>query len=158
VRPALSLVPWLSHREAVLAIEVTEAQQAFLGEPSVAAFLADDDDHPTFTSFAVCDGETVVGFVCYGRELEHEPWRWWIPLVVIDRRYQGQGHGRGAMEVVIARIRQEAPDCRAIGLSCKPENSVAVRLYRSLGFEPGAANARGGVDMWLTLDSTPGPY
>ena len=63
---------------------MTEEQKPFINDQSVAEFLADDDDHPTFTSYAVCDGETVVGLACYGQELEHEEWRWWVPLVVID--------------------------------------------------------------------------
>jgi diamine N-acetyltransferase len=151
MRPVLSLRPWTTRREEVMAIEVTEEQKGSV-DSSVAEFLPDDDDHPTFTSQAVCDGDAVVGFACYGQEVEHEHWRWWIPLVVIDRRHQRQGYGRKAMEAIIARIRQAAPDCRAIGLSCKPDNVVAMRLYRSLGFEPVRDNSRGSVDMWLTVD------
>ena len=147
----ISLQPWTTRRDEVLVLEVTEEQKCFIDPPSVAEFLADDDDHPTFTSYAVCHGETVVGLACYGREVEHEHWRRWIPLVIIDRRYQGEGYGRGAMEVIIASIRSNVPQCRAIGLSCKPDNTVAERLYRSLGFEPAGANSRGGVDMWLEL-------
>ena len=145
----LSLQPWATHRDEVVAIEVTEEQKHFIDPPSVAEFLADDEDHPTFNAYAVCHAETVVGLACYGQEVDHERWRWWIPLVVVDRRHQGKGYGRATMEAIIAGIRNEAPDCRAIGLSCKPENVAANRLYRSLGFEPGEANPRGGVDMWL---------
>jgi diamine N-acetyltransferase len=138
-----------------MVLEVTEEQKHFIDPPSVAEFLADDDDHPTFTSYAVCKGKTVVGLACYGQEVEHEHWRRWIPLVVIDRRHQGEGFGRAALEAIITNIRKEAPDCRAIGLSCKPENVIAERLYRSLGFEPAGTNSRGGVDMWLDLETVP---
>ena len=148
----VELRPFAAHYGEVMAIAVTDAQERFLGEPSVAAFLADDDDHPTFTSYAVCDGDTVVGFACYGQEVEHELWRRWIPLVVVDRRYQGQGYGRALMEAIIRRVRAESPGCRAIGLSCKPQNVVAMRLYRSLRFVEDQANDRGGIDMWLALD------
>jgi diamine N-acetyltransferase len=95
----------------------------------------------------------VVGLACYGQEVEHEQGQWWIPLVVIDRRYQGEGYGRAAMKTIIASIRSNAPQCRAVGLSCKPENVIAERLYRSLGFEPAGENSRGGVDMWLELET-----
>jgi diamine N-acetyltransferase len=147
----ISLQPWATRRDAVLALEVADDQRRFINDQTVAEFLADDDDHPTFASYAVCHGETVVGLVCYGRELEHEDWRRWIPLVVIDWRHQGNGYGRAAMEAVIATIRGTTPQCRAIGLGCKPDNVVGLRLYRSLGFQPAGTNARGGVDMWLEL-------
>src|ERR687891_2484719 len=101
MRPQLSLLPWTTRREEVMAIEVTEAQKAFV-DSSVAEFLADDDDHPTFTSYAVCDGETVVGFACYGQDVQQEQWRWWIPFVVVDRSFQGRGFGRRGMEAIIA--------------------------------------------------------
>lgn len=152
MKDELFLRPWLAHRDAVLAIEVTDDQKCFLDDLSVAEFLADDDEHPTFTSYAVCHGENVVGLVCYGREVEHESWRWWIPLLVIDMQHQGKGYGRAVTEAVIARIRVEAHDCRAVGLTCKPENVVAERLYRSLGFNPAGTNPRGGIDMWLALE------
>ena len=152
----ISLQPWDTRRHEVLALEVTEDQRRFIDPPSVADFLADDDDHPTFGSYAACHGDTVVGLACFGQEVEHERWRWWIPLVVIDRRYQGEGYGRATMEAIFASIRSIAPHCRAVGLSCKPDNVVAERLYRSLGFEPAGANSRGGVDMWLELDTRTG--
>lgn len=138
-----------------MALKVTEDQKRFIDPPTVAEFLADDDDHPTFNSYAVCDGETVVGLACYGQEVDHERWRWWIPLVIIDTRHQGKGYGRATMEAVIGSIGRQAPECRSIGLSCKPENAVAERLYRSLGFEPAGPNSRGGVDMWVELERRP---
>ena len=55
------------------------------------------------------------------------------------------------MHAVIKVILDQAPDARALGLSCKPENEGGVGLYRSLGFEPAEANERGGTDMWLAL-------
>jgi len=71
--------------------------------------------------------------------------------VVIDHRHQGSGYGRATMLALIARIQSEAPDCRMIGLSCKPGNIIAQCLYRSLGFELAETNSRGGIDMWLDL-------
>jgi diamine N-acetyltransferase len=148
----ISLVPWRVRERDVLTIEVTEAQlQQHFIDGTVAEFLADDDDQPTFNSFAICEGQTVVGLICCGQEADHETWKWWIPLLVVDHRHQNRGLGRAAMRAVIQSIRAEAPDARALGLSCKPDNSIALGLYRSLGSELGEANPRGGVDMWLAL-------
>jgi diamine N-acetyltransferase len=148
--PDVTLVPWRTREQDVLAIEVTDAQRQFI-DGTVADFLADDDDHPAFNAFAICNGPTVVGLVSYGQEVGHEGWEWWIPLLAIDHRHQGRGLGRAAMRAVIQRIRDQALDARALGLSCKPDNSVALALYRSLGFESRDTNARGGIDMWLAL-------
>lgn len=153
VSAELRLLPWATRRDEVFALEITGDQRRFIDPPSVAEFLADDDDHPTFASFAVCAGDVVVGMVCFGQEESgHEPWQWWIPLLVIDRRYQGQGYGRAALQVAVESIRATAPDCGAIGLSCKPENAVAMRLYHSIGFVSAEANSRSVVDLWLELE------
>ncbi len=148
--PEITLLPWRARERDVLALEVTDAQQYFING-TVAKFLADDDDHPTFESFAICDDLTTVGVVCYGQEVDHEVWRWWIPLLAVDHRHQGSGFGRAAMVATIQAILDRAPDARVLGLSCKPDNAIGLSLYRSLGFETGETNARGGVDMWLTL-------
>jgi len=147
----LTLVPWRTHRDEVLGLEIAPHQKGFIDDESVAAFLTAAAEHPTFDSYAVRVGDTVVGLVCYGQEVDHGPWRRWIPLLVIDHRYQGNGYGRATMQAVIDRVVSEAPECRALGLGCKLENGVALALYRSLGFEPGATDARGELEMWLTL-------
>jgi diamine N-acetyltransferase len=147
----VELRPWSLHTVDVLAIEVTDVQRQFIDPPSVAEFLAGDDDHPTFTSWAVCDRDRVVGIVCYGQEPGQDTSRRWIPLLVIDREQQGKGYGRRAVAAVIERIRSESPACSAVGLSCKPDNASAISLYLSLGFIPAGRNARGEVEMWLEL-------
>lgn len=151
MRATLDLEPWTARRNEVLALEVKASQKAFI-DSSVAEFLADADEHPGFSSYAVCDGDTVVGFACFGYEARHER-GWWIPLIVIDRRFQGNGYGRGTMEAVIARIREEAPDNLSVGLNCRPDNHVALDLYRSLGFEATGTSSRGDVEMWLPLSA-----
>lgn len=150
-QPTVTLLPWALRHDEVFALQVAEEQRAFIDPPTVAEFLADDDDHPTFNSFAVCAGTTVVGLACFGQEAGHKPWQWWIPLVVIDRRYQGNGFGRATLRAIIARIQAQSPDARALGLSCKPANTAAIHLYRSLGFQPGSTTPRGEVELWLDL-------
>jgi diamine N-acetyltransferase len=53
---------------------------------------------------------------------------------MVDEQHQGQGYGRAAMQEVISRLKA-TPDCTEIKISFVPENSVAERLYRSLGFQ-----------------------
>lgn len=118
----------------VIKLDIADEQRRFLETPSVLHSVAEGQFHPTYTSHAVCDDETIVGFIAYGY-LPEEPTKWWIPLIIIDHRYQGKGYGRGALTAVIQAVREQAPDATEIGLSYNPTNAVAEGLYLSLGFE-----------------------
>jgi len=118
----------------VITLDIADDQRRFLETPSVLYGVAEVQFHPTYIPYAVYDGDTVVGFAVYGCTPEDAA-RWWIPLILIDHRYQGKGFGRAAMQAIIVSIRQQAPDCREIALSYKPDNVAAERLYLSLGFE-----------------------
>jgi ribosomal protein S18 acetylase RimI-like enzyme len=150
-RPLVSLIPWTNRRDDVFRVEVSEIQRAFISGQSVAEFLADDDDHPTFASYAICHESAIVGMVCLGREPDHEPGESWIPLLVIDLQHQGQGYARAAMERVIADLKDRG-ECRSLGLSCAPDNSAAISLYESLGFQRGRTNSKGELELWLAFN------
>ena len=81
---------------------------------------------------AVYDGETMVGFVMYN-EQPFEPGKYFIYRVMIGADFQGKGYGRATMRALIERMKT-LPNCREIVLSYEPENTVAERLYESLGF------------------------
>lgn len=140
----------------VIALDITDEQRRFLETPSVLYAVAEVQFHPTYTAYAISDDETTVGFVVYGY-LPEDPSKWWIPLLIIDHRYQGKGYGRAAMEMVIHAVREQAPDCREIGLSLKPDNTTAERLYLSIGFEKtDEVDEHGQVTMLMKLKSLPG--
>lgn len=132
-------------------LDVAEEQRRFLDSESILHFLAEARFYPSYEPHAIYDGETMVGFVSYGY-IPEDSRRWWIPLLIIDRRHQHRGYGRAALEAVIEDVCQRAPDCESLGLSYHPENIVAERLYRSLGFEPtGKVDERGEVYVELRL-------
>jgi len=56
-----------------------------------------------------------------------------ILRLMIDRRYQRQGHGRAAMVEVIRRPRLY-PEVELIATSHRRGNEAAAQLYRGLGF------------------------
>ncbi len=53
---------------------------------------------------------------------------------MIDHRYQGKGYARDAMILLLMQLK-ERPNCAAIKISYEPANSVAEKLYDSLGFQ-----------------------
>lgn len=76
------------------------------------------------------DGE-VVGFAMWGFDAEEDSY--WIGGFVIAAEHQGKGYGRAAMEALLDFLAVQ-PGCREVALSYEPENTVARRLYASLGF------------------------
>ena len=63
----------------------------------------------------------------------------WIGGLVIDAEYQGKGLGRAAVEALLALWEDQEPSLSGTryhqaALSVAPDNEMALRLYRSLGF------------------------
>ena len=56
----------------------------------------------------------------------------WVGGFLIDRAHQRRGHGRGAMQALIAMARASGAPC--VKLSYDSDNRVARTLYASLGF------------------------
>ena len=138
--------------QEVVTLDIAEEQRRFLETPSVVYAMAEVQFHPTYLPYAICDGDTMVGFVIYGY-LPEDHSKWWIPLLIIDRRYQGKGYGRAAMETVIHTVREQEQDCKEIALNYKVDNTVAERLYLSVGFEKtDEIDDRGQVTMRLKFE------
>ena len=95
---------------------------------SLAEAKADGVSNP----FAIYAGTQMVGFVMY--DFEPKENRGYISRLMIDTLFQGQGHGRTAMEQVMNRLRQ-IPECREIQTAYAPKNVAAAKLRESLGFE-----------------------
>jgi ribosomal protein S18 acetylase RimI-like enzyme len=84
----------------------------------------------------------MVGWVSYGGVRVGELWvgpfgddpqRWWVWDVVIDETRRGQGLGRRTM--ILAEDLAAAHGAASLGLNVVAGNTVARRLYRSLGYE-----------------------
>ena len=77
----------------------------------LAEFLADDQLHPTFTSYAVTS-RLVVGFVSAGYKPD-APGEHGSTFIVIDRKHQGSGLGRATMVAVINLLSADPRGSRA---------------------------------------------
>jgi diamine N-acetyltransferase len=53
---------------------------------------------------------------------------------MIDGAHQRRGYGRAAVIETIRMIVRRYPRCRAVQLTCFRANSIAAKLYISLGF------------------------
>jgi len=114
-----------------LTATLSEEQQKFVA-PNAYSLLeaAYDPDHLTEPRAVYAD-ETLVGFVQTYHDREYQ--EHWIDRLMIGGEFQGKGYGREALRLTIENYRQN-PECQAVHISFVPENTVAQRLYESLGF------------------------
>jgi diamine N-acetyltransferase len=111
----------------VAGLEVTEAQRAFVAEPTYyLALCAYGGWHP----LAVRLGERVIGFLMWA--VDRADGSCWIGGFFIDVRHQRQGHGRRALATALRLLADERGH-RRFALSYRPDNP-AKPLYGALGF------------------------
>lgn len=110
---------------AVCALWVREDQRHFVADNAFS--LAQAAYEPGCAPFSIYRGEELVGFAM----TRERPDEVAIMRLMFDRQHQGKGYGRQA----IVQLCNRFPDT-PIGISCVPENTVAARLYESVGFVP----------------------
>jgi len=127
---------------AALQLGVRPEQQRFVSEyaPIAAVALAKAYVHASgfqWLPYAVYRGQDMIGFVAlaYEESLAHQN-TYWMFHFFIDGRYQGQGYGRAALELLLQEIKQQHPACQVIKLTVHPENIAAQHLYTQTGFLP----------------------
>jgi diamine N-acetyltransferase len=111
--------------------------------------IAESKFYPSCVPLAVYDNETLVGFIMYEPDLERKiEGAYCIYRLMIDCAHQGKGYGRVAMQQVIERLKKYS-DCRVIRTSYVPENTIAAKLYYSLGFQPTGEISDGQICLQL---------
>ena len=123
-----------------LALEVEEGQtQDVAGN---AKSLAQAAVNPALVPLAIYDcaargfvepSTPMIGFVM----LELAAGVGFILRLMIDKRFQGEGYGKAAMQEVIRRLRLY-PEVEMIATSYRRGNEAAASLYQSLNFVPWA--------------------
>lgn len=115
-------------------------EDAFKGnETSPITFKVSERLHRTTIFIAEHDGKPV-GYV-YGMRSQVVPEEGWIRQVAVIKDYQRKGIARELQKRCIDAFRK-MDGVKYIELSVKPENTPAINLYKSLGFnfsktEPG---------------------
>ncbi|MCR5664479.1 MAG: GNAT family N-acetyltransferase [Oscillospiraceae bacterium] len=143
----------IDHRNVwdVLELKVFQKQKSFVADNGISliqAYSVRDSAETAAFPFAVYDGKRPVGFLMIGfneaalyeadEDCEaptalvnnYSLWR-----LMIDKRYQGRGYGRQAVQLALDFVRTwpcgKAEYCE---VSYEPENEVAAKLYHSFGF------------------------
>ncbi|HRW09499.1 MAG TPA: GNAT family N-acetyltransferase [Caldilineaceae bacterium] len=95
-------------------------------------------------------GNQLIGFYSL-IHLPDDPTFAYIGGFFIDRRYQGQGHGRAALQAIIQKLRVARPRSNRLLLSVHPENVVAIALYEAAAFVKTGQWLDGEAEMALAL-------
>jgi diamine N-acetyltransferase len=109
---------------------VNEHQTRFVSsvaESMAQAYVYADTAFP----FAVEHDGDPVGFIMMGYYEEKHYYTLW--KLLIDRRFQGMGYGRKALELGVAFLK-EWYGVPAVFTGVSPGNTAAKNLYRSMGF------------------------
>ena len=117
--------------EDVIRLNVAEHQKTFVSSTAhslAQAYVYRD----TAFQFAVYADETLVGFIMLGFYEEKKQYTLW--KLLIDKKYQNQGYGKGAVQKGITYL-TDTFGAKEIYVGVSSGNDRAKRLYASTGFK-----------------------
>ena len=107
---------------------VDESQEEFVADNKQSLVEAAYEDG--LYTLGVYHGDTMVGFVLYDYDESYPGWS--MSRFMIGKQFQGQGYGKQAADF-LAYFKKKH-DADKIYISVALENTVARRMYSSLGF------------------------
>ena len=113
----------------IMGLGVTKAQEAFC--PGVAVSIAQAHFSRYAWFRAVYAGDTPVGFVMLyldGLKSRYSLWR-----LLIDKRYQGKGYGKAAIEQVVDFVRT-LPEATELTVTYPPVEGNPSKFFAECGF------------------------
>ena len=132
--------------EECIELEVEENQESFVAPNSYSLLQSkyEDGAYP----MGIYDGETMVGFLMYC--FDEDTNKWWMCRLMMDKKHQGKGYGKKAIELFLDLMKKEKGNI-AVCTSFEPENTVANKLYESMGFRKTGEILEGEVVMKIQL-------
>ena len=147
----LEKITYKNYVKTIWGLSVKREQKSFVAAnpSSLAEAYVAITNGAVALPFAICKNKKPVGFLMIGYSIsEDEDWSKEDPAFVkmakksyclwrfmIDKRYQGRGYGKKAMQLALDYIRTlPCGPAEYIWLSYEPENEVAKKLYASFGF------------------------
>ncbi|MGN0503978.1 MAG: GNAT family N-acetyltransferase [Ruminococcus sp.] len=133
----------------VFNLKLNKEQEAFVSHPirSLAqAYVYRTQCQP----FGIYADEKVVGYVMaiYDYDIpEYDIWH-----MMIDESQQGKGYGKAALKLLLDYIKDKPfGDSDRVALTCNKDNTVALELYKSMGFELTGNSDEDEVELALYL-------
>ena len=120
-----------SNWEDCIQLKPKQVQEGFIASNLYS--IAESKFSPHMKIKAIYCGEMLIGFAMYG--IDSDDGNYWIYRFMIDEQFQGRGHGKSAMKLIIEDIRSRDDRTDVIWLGYQPDNEQARKLYASMGFE-----------------------
>jgi len=111
----------------VARLSVDGEQSQFVAAPSYYLALC---CYSTWYPLAIYRKQTVIGFMMWGVDDDESCW---LGGILIDRLEQRKGYGRRAVKAAITMLKTQT-NATEFALSYQAENTVARKLYKSIGF------------------------
>ncbi len=136
-----------TNRRAFKALTTEKGQRDFIYSNTVCLFQARHE--PECRAEAVFDGETLIGFVFYGKKRRERANRLWVYSLMIGSQFQGRGYGKAVFGSLVKRI-YSFYGAVPLYLSVNPRNTAAIHIYEKRGFvRTGETNRFGELIMTL---------
>lgn len=140
--------------EQVLNLKVSKEQEDFVPTTAYALAKAWAYYHTAFP-FAICAGDTLVGFIMMGYYECKKQYTVWYFLM--DERFQHQGYGRAALQLGVQFLIDRF-HVNEVYIGVRFGNTVAQKLYASFGFAETGDTTDTGFEMKLVIkDKTENP-
>jgi GNAT superfamily N-acetyltransferase len=123
-----------ANRAAVLALRVTSDQERFVSDVADSMVEAADEPDGRAIQWALCVGETPVGFVMISDDVGapgYFPQYLW--KLLIDQRHQRQGYGTAALDLVADYFRTSG-DASVMRTSAGQGDGSPIPFYEQYGF------------------------
>ncbi len=133
-----------SNYRDILKLKVADNQTGFVATNAIS--LAQALFHPQAWYRGIYNDDTPVGFVMLDLDMDKPEYYLW--RFMIDEKFQGQGYGLKALELVIEQVKN-LPDSTEFLLSYVPEQGNPKRFYEKLGFMDTGVMEEGEVIMKL---------
>ncbi|MEH7273703.1 GNAT family N-acetyltransferase [Neobacillus vireti] len=130
----------------IVRLSSAEDQRNKVFEKTIASnslSLAQASIEENWTVKAIYQDETPVGFTMYGYSEELSGYE--ICRIMIDYKYQGNGYGKQALNLVIKEMLNQFK-CEEIYITFVPHNEIAKQLYLSIGFKDTGRVIKAGED------------
>jgi len=116
----------------VIKLEINDFQKTFVGK--IADSIEESKKHEGFYPLVIYDNEIIIGFLMYNNYPEGTTNdKYWIRVIIIDKKYQKKGYGKKAMEKIINEIKKDKKHNK-INLCVEKDNKIAISLYKKTGF------------------------
>jgi len=130
----------------ILDLQVGEGQRTFVADNARSIAQAHFSPHAWFR--AIYADETPVGFVMLSDDPDKPEYYLW--RLMVDARYQGNGFGRRAVELLIRHVRSR-PNASELFTSVVQAGGEPQGFYERLGFELTGDYEEGDAVMRLAL-------